>query len=220
VQTEAIAPTNWNATWEQHYEPVRIPPLVQVLADFHEPEPGYRFTVRLHPRMAFGTGHHATTRLVLEALARLEAERPLTGLTVLDYGCGTGLLGLVAAAMGAVQVELIDIDPVATENTALNLGLNADLLGEAEMRVSTAVLDDLPPGAQYDIVLANINRFVHEESLTRYSTLLNPGGTLLLSGVLPTDEAIIRPAFEATGWLLAPTEQQEGWLCIRASRAS
>jgi ribosomal protein L11 methyltransferase len=208
---------NWNSKWEEHYEPVQINPHVQILADFHEPQPGYRFTVRLHPRMAFGTGHHSTTRLVLQQMFLLEHTRPYTNLNVLDYGCGTGILGLMAAAMGATKITLIDFDPVATENAALNLGLNNDLLGEAELDIATAELDDLPANSRFDLVLANINRFVHLESLERYNMLLAPNGLLVLGGLLASDEPLIREAFTQAGWQLSATATFEGWLCIQAT---
>lgn len=181
--TELMPRQNWNEDWEKAYPPVQVPPLCQVLADFHDPEPGYEYTIRIQPQMSFGTGHHETTRLMMQQAARV----PLTGARVLDMGCGTGILGILSAKMGAREVVAIDNDPWCVENTAENLRRND--LHNFDVRLGDATI--LPGTGSFDFIFANINLVILQADMEAYVAQLAPGGHLAISGFFAEDAELL-----------------------------
>jgi len=168
---------NWNAVWEKSFQPIAIGRDCLVRAPFHKGT-GAAFEIVIEPKMSFGTGHHETTRLMLEWLLELE----VSGRAVLDMGCGTGVLGILAAMRGAGSVEAIDNDPWCYANARENAARNGqDFI---QIREGDAGLLE---NRQYDIILANINRNILLEDLPRYAGSLNRGGILLLSGFYLAD---------------------------------
>ncbi len=169
-----IAERNWNQEWEKHYEPVfdRESGLY-IRAPFHKPNPDAKFEVVIEPGMAFGTGHHITTLTI----AKLLLEIPCENKKVLDVGCGSGILGIIAAKRGAKQVVGIDIDENALHNAQHNANLN---------NVSVELYNDWMPikGKLFDIVVANIELNTLIEFMPRFRDHLKEEGILILSGII------------------------------------
>jgi ribosomal protein L11 methyltransferase len=168
-----IPQKNWNEEWEKNFEPITIADKVYVRATFHDPHPEFPFEIVIDPKMAFGTGHHQTTAMMLQMML----EDDFAGKKVLDMGCGTGILAIMAEKLGAAEVTAIDYDQVccdsALENSALNHSKNIGVLYGSREAI---------PDEQFDMVLANINRNILLDQIERYSEVLKPGGKLFLSG--------------------------------------
>jgi ribosomal protein L11 methyltransferase len=177
----SVEQQNWNAVWESQYEPVRIDDFCLIRAPFHPKESGYTHVLTIEPKMSFGTGHHATTTLMVKALRHL----PVVGQKVMDMGCGTGILGILAARLGAAKVSGIDIDAWAVENSAENCERN-----HVSMELFQGTVAKMK--GTFDIILANINRNIIIDDLPAYAAALEVGGKLVCSGFYETDVDIIR----------------------------
>ncbi|MEI6409328.1 MAG: 50S ribosomal protein L11 methyltransferase [Bacteroidota bacterium] len=197
---------NWNELWESNFNPVIVDEFCAVRADFHAPNPNVRFDLVINPKMAFGTGHHETTYMCLAALEHL----PLAGAHVLDYGCGTGILAILASKLGASELEAVDIELESYHNTIENCEVNH--VKNVVARCGT--LSDVQ-GSHFDGILANINRNVILDSLTNLYAKLKPGAWLLCSGILIQDENVITEAAEKEGLTKLNVQQRGNWLCIR-----
>jgi len=174
-----IPQKNWNEVWESNFEPIAIKDKIFVRATFHAPKPEFEYEIVIDPKMAFGTGHHQTTSMMLE----LMLENDFAGKKVLDMGCGTGILAIMASKLGASEVMAIDYDPVCYDSTIENAQLNhidniKTLCGSKE-----TIPNDL-----YDTILANINRNILLDQLQRYSEVLKPDGEIYLSGFYETPD--------------------------------
>lgn len=182
---ETLVPRNWNAEWEAGYEAIRIGNFCQILASHHDEVPGITHTLWVDPQMSFGTGHHETTRLMIRQMEQIDFK----GKQVLDMGCGTGILGILAMQLGADSVTGIDIDPWSVENARQNAARNGVEL--------SLILGDAGaiPAQSFDLILANINRHILLADVSAYVAHLRAGGILLISGILEQDEALIRAAF-------------------------
>ncbi len=173
---------NWNEEWESNFKPVVIGKEIYVRAEYHLADPSFKYELVIQPRMAFGTGHHATTSMMMDAMLKIDFKNR----TVLDMGCGTAILAILAEKLGAVTLTGIDNDPNAVENAVLNCSINGAkniivLLGDATTSGNET----------FDIILANINRNIILEDLPLYKKNLNPGGILMLSGFYLADLEII-----------------------------
>ncbi len=184
-ETALIPATNWNAEWEANFQPVHIGAFCQIIPSFMEPAPGFVHTLVIEPKMAFGTGHHETTRLMVQQLESLSP----AGKVVLDMGCGTGILGIMAAKMGASRCVGIDIDLWSIENSGENCHLNGVENMEIRQGDAAAIPDE-----DFDLILANINRNVLLQDLSVYAGRLRPGGMLAISGFYLADEAALLEA--------------------------
>lgn len=207
----AIEPKNWNALWEQNFTPVDVDGRILIRAPFHDARPGYEMEVIVTPRMAFGSGHHATTCLVAAALCNLS----LKGQRGLDMGCGTGVLAIVAVKRGAAAVDAVDIDPWSEANCRENAATN----GLAEQ--ITPILGDVSriAGRQYDFIAANINRNILTRDMPAYAQALAPDGELLLSGFLEEDIPIILSKAQACGLQVVEERLREGWAMVHVKKA-
>ena len=201
---------NWNEIWESNFPPVVVEDFCAVRADFHAPIPGVQHELVINPKMAFGTGHHETTWMCLRALRDL----PCPGARLLDYGCGTGVLAILAARLGAANVEAVDIEEESYRNTLENSAIN----GVSEQITARRGTLDAVQGRDFDGIMANINRNVILDSLPRLAELLRPGGWLLVSGILQQDGAVVTEAAAEAGFVLQSKAQRGNWLCIRFSR--
>jgi ribosomal protein L11 methyltransferase len=200
---------NWNEDWERSFQPVEVGRDVRIRADHHPTVPGFRHEIIITPRMAFGTGHHATTRMMVRAMLGLD----LAGRTVCDLGCGTAVLAILAERLGASRVRAIDIDEQAVINARENVGRN----GCHIVTVDKGVASDLEDGA-YDCILANIERNTLIDAMPRMAAALRPGGVLLLSGFILGDRASMAACAGANG--LSIVEQlDEGEWCLLGCRA-
>ena len=174
-----IPQKNWNEVWESNFEPIIIKDKIYVRATFHAPRPEFAYEIVIDPKMAFGTGHHQTTSMMLEMLL----ENDMTGKKVLDMGCGTGILAIMASKSGALAVTAIDYDPVCFDSTIENSQLNK-IFNVQTLNGSKEVI----PDELFDVILANINRNILLDQLKRYSEVLKPDGELYMSGFYETPD--------------------------------
>jgi len=188
-QASEVEEENWNAQWESDYPEVEVGSVVRVSAPFHNRlgSDGFAHQITIQPRMAFGTGHHETTRGLLADMAAVE----WTGKTVLDMGCGSGVLGIYAAMRGALDVVFVDIDPWSVRNTEENLGLNGLTSRGLEVREGGANALIEADAARFDVVIANINRNILMEDMAAYAATMKPECTLMLSGFMQPDVAAL-----------------------------
>ncbi len=197
---------NWNEIWESNFDPVIVGDFCAVRADFHPQQQGVRYELVINPKMAFGTGHHETTWLCMAAMERL----PVAGARLLDFGCGTGILAILAARLGATQVEAVDIEEESYRNTLENSALN----GVGDRVIARCGTLDAVQGRNFNGVLANINRHVILPALPVLIGMIRPGGWLLVSGILRDDESIVVSAAQTAGFTLQRVEARGNWLCI------
>ncbi len=204
---------DWNAEWEKHYfQPIVVGNECVIHSSFHTDVPKAKYDIVIDPKMAFGTGHHATTSLIIEQLLRL----PLEGKAVIDMGTGTGILALLAAMRGASPVTGIEIDPFAQENAVENVKLN----GHSEIRVILGDASALSQCSPADVFIANINRNIITADLASYSQALTPGGTMLLSGFYEHDIPVVIAEAEPLGLREAGhTVKGDNWICLRLTKA-
>jgi len=197
---------NWNKAWEDSFEPIVVDGTVTVKAKFNTDVPRTRYNIWIDPQMAFGTGYHHTTYMMMQRLLAL----PVRGSYVVDMGCGTAILAILAAKMGARKVFAVDIDAVAANSAWGNCRWN-----KVGTRVETACGDaSLLQMGTYDILLANIHRNIILEDLPTYVRSLRRGGHLLVSGFYEADSPAIISAAEALGLSLAGSSARETWACL------
>jgi ribosomal protein L11 methyltransferase len=204
-QVNTIAEQNWNQLWESNFEPITVDDFVGVRASFHAPFSNIKHEIIITPKMSFGTGHHATTWMMMKAMQSID----FSGKTVFDFGTGTGILAILAEKLGASEVLAVDYDDWCIQNATENLETN-DCRKIILMKGDTANV--MQP---FDIILANINRNIIEDNLTFLVQNLRPGGTLLLSGLLTADEQPILAQAEALKLNHISTFNRSGWIAIR-----
>lgn len=203
VQIEA---QNWNALWESNFEPVDVDGRAMIRAPFHPARPDCDFEIVIMPKMSFGTGHHATTHMMVAML--LDAD--VAGRRGLDMGCGTGVLAIAAVKRGAAAVDAVDIDDFAYENCCENIRTN----GVAE-RISPMLGDaSAIEGRHYDFILANINRNILLHDMDAYLRALNDGGEIFMSGFLDADIDAMREAAHERGLADGRTVHRDGWAAL------
>lgn len=200
-----IEDQNWNEVWEQSFEPINVNDKCMVRAPFHEVVKNIKHDIIIEPKMSFGTGHHETTFLMIQELLEMELDRK----TVLDMGCGTGVLAILAEQKKASNILAVDIDDWAYENTLDNLIKN-----------NCSKIEVLKGGAEciqdkkFDIVIANINRNILLQDLKNYSTTLNANGHLLLSGFFSSDAAILLEEANKYGLSLKSQNSKNDWTLL------
>ena len=200
---------DWNAEWESNYEPVLIDGRCHIRAPFHPQLSDVEYDVLIEPKMSFGTAHHETTAQMISYLL----EEPCSGKAVLDMGAGTGVLAILAHLRGAAPVTAIDIDEWAYRNMQENVRLNGAESIRCLMGDAGAITDE-----RYDLILANINRNVLLEDIPVYTTHLNHGGTLLLSGFYDWEDLeLIRKKADQNGLVYNSYRQQNQWVAVRFS---
>ena len=194
--------TNWNQVWESNFQALTIKDQLYIYADFHEKK-DYPFQIKIHPKMAFGTGHHETTFQMAEVMLDVD----FAGKTVLDMGCGTGILAILAHLKNASEVTAIDNDPIAAdsckENALLNNMNNADIFcGDASnLR-----------GLHFDIILANINRNILLNDMQAYANSLNDSGTIMFSGFYTEDLEMIKKSAESNQMFYVTHQSKNNWV--------
>lgn len=204
-EMERIAQTNWNEEWEKNFDPILVGDTVCIRAPFHE-KPECSYDIIIEPKMSFGTGHHETTHMMVQHLIEMQVEDK----TVLDMGCGTGVLAIFAAMKGARSVDAIDIDNWCYQNSIENISRNS-CTNIAVYEGDAALLT----GKKYDVIIANINRNILLEDMAVYNTCLNPGGILLLSGFYKSDIDLIHA--KATELNLSHTHalERNNWVALK-----
>jgi ribosomal protein L11 methyltransferase len=202
--SEVVA-TNWNANWESNFEPVTIGSFLHIRAAFHVPAGNTQYELVITPKMSFGTGHHATTQLMVTEMAKLDWPQK----RVFDFGTGTGVLSILAEKMGAKEVLAIDNDLWSIANAHENSRAN-------HCNKIQLIQSDRPPANErFDIILANINAYILKEQLPTLATLLAPGGQLLLSGLLEEDQEAIELICTERTLQLRSVERLSGWIMLR-----
>lgn len=203
-----IKDQNWNQEWEKNFNPIAVENHCFVRAPFHAPRPEYKMEIIIEPKMAFGTGHHVTTWLMLNELFSLD----LKNKTVLDMGCGTGILAIAAEKLGAKKVVAIDNDGWAYENTIENTSTNGcskiePVLGDATTLQTTFT-------THFDIILANINLNILVADMSVYISRLSKGGLLIMSGILDTDIDTITSTAQQHGLTVLNHKKRNKWALV------
>ena len=211
ASAELVEGRDWNAEWERNYfRPIVVGERCVVHSSFHTDVPKAEYDIVIDPKMAFGTGHHATTSLILTRLLDMD----LQGRSFIDVGTGTGILAILAAMRGAVPVAGIEIDRFAWENACDNVRLN----GHPEIAVLCGDASLLQALAPADVVVANINRNVILGDIRAYAAAMRPGATLLLSGFYEADCAMVEEAAVAAGLTAAGRTVRDNWACVELHR--
>ncbi len=174
VFQDRIEKKNWNEEWEKSYEPIVVEGKCLIRADFHKIDKRYLFELVITPKMSFGTGHHQTTYLMIKNQMDMDHR----GKRIMDAGCGTAILSIMASKLGAKEVEAFDIDEWSVSNGRENIEVNQC----NNIRHQQGKLSELDLPGSFDIILANINKNVLLEEMNLYADYLNPSGLLLLSG--------------------------------------
>ena len=203
VVTEVPA-QNWNALWESNFEPVIVDDFCCIRAHFHAKNTEVPYEVVITPKMSFGTGHHATTWLMVQQMRNMQFQ----GKTVADFGTGTGILAILAEKLGSQHVWAIDNDDFSIENAAENLERNHCEFVKLEKS------DVFSPTDKFDIILANINKNVIIDNLGGLIFGLATGGKLLLSGLLKEDENDVMMALQGSGLSRVHTVDRNNWIAI------
>lgn len=203
---------NWNAVWESQFTPIVVDGKCTIKASFHEGLKKTRFNITIDPKMAFGTGHHQTTYMMCRAL--LQNEEAVKGKVVMDMGCGTAILAILAAKMKASQVYGIDIDAVAAISAYDNARLN-----RVGTRIETYCGDaSLLQRNTYDVFLANINRNILLQDIPTYAACIRKGGLLFVSGFYLEDMPMIVGMATSVGLNYVSHDTVDNWCCIKFSK--
>jgi ribosomal protein L11 methyltransferase len=203
-----IEETNWNEVWESNFDPVIVDDFVAIRAEFHQPLKGVEHEIIVTPKMSFGTGHHATTFMMIQQMKQID----FSNKTVFDFGTGTGVLAILAEKLGAKKIVAIDNDDWSIENAGENIRRNNCSLIELK-KADNANVD-----SSFDIILANINKNIILDNFSMLVKQLAPGGIMLLSGLLPEDEDDIFRRNNEYSLQLIQTTVRANWLCIKYSR--
>lgn len=204
-QKTEIDQVNWNAEWEKNFNPILVDNTCAVRATFHEPF-NVPYEIVIEPKMSFGTGHHETTHMMIQYLL----EEEYKGKEVLDMGCGTAILAILAEMRGAAAVDAIDIDPWCVENSKENVSRNkcnliTTILGGAEVI----------PDTQYDTIIANINRNILLSDMEIYVSRMLFGGDIFLSGFYKEDLPIIRACCNKLGGIFVSNKERNNWVAAK-----
>ncbi len=202
---EKLEEKNWNEEWEKNFQPVRVNTFCGVRAYFHEPQEGVLHEVIITPKMSFGTGHHATTHMMIEAMQQVDFGHR----SVLDFGTGTGVLAILAEKLGAAEITAIDNDTWCIANALENVAENQ------AKKVSVKKMDSLDSVDRFDIILANINKNVILKELPTMTQHLAEAGVILVSGVLQEDYGDIEEAASGHQFLITRKLTRANWICLQ-----
>ena len=198
-----ISDINWNEEWEKNFDPIEVSDKCIVRATFHKVDKKYEYDLLIDPKMSFGTGHHATTHLVLKHMFDFNFQ----GAHVVDMGTGTGVLAVLAIKLGAEHALAIDNNPWAFDNAGDNIKLN-DCEGKITVEIGES---ELIEGKTFDYILANINRNVILADLPQYEKALNKKGVLLVSGIMTHDVEHVLNKAKEVGLILESLEEKDNW---------
>jgi ribosomal protein L11 methyltransferase len=209
-QINEVEEQNWNEEWEKNFfEPIVIADECVIHSTFHTNVPAARYDIIIDPKMSFGTGHHETTGLMIGEILNMD----IVGKKVLDMGCGTAVLAILASKRGAQNVLAIDIDDWCTENSLENIALN-----NAKNIIVETGDASLLTGKQFDIILANINRNILLNDIKIYSQCLIKGGKLYMSGFYKEDIPVIEEELNRNNLLLKKFEEKNNWVVVESEK--
>lgn len=203
-RTSELEDKNWNEQWESDFKSVEVRHYCRVRAPFHDPDDTFQYDIIIHPGMAFGTGHHETTWQMIDQISKIN----LPGKRVLDAGCGTSVLAILAAKEGAAHIDAFDYDIHSVESSNLNKGLN----DVNHINVYQSDVTDFK-GENYDLILANINRNVILSSMSSFYKKMAYNGMIIVSGYLEVDVDLILESAESAGLHLMTSHQRGDWMC-------
>lgn len=203
-QLNTLQQQNWNAVWESNFQPVIVDDFCAVRAHFHEPIQGVKHEILITPKMSFGTGHHATTYMMMQQMRNID----FAGKAVFDFGTGTGVLAILAEKLGAASVYAIDNDEWSIENAAENITKNHC------HRIEVQLSSNIPTDGIYDVILANINRNVILQYFSYLKTAVKEKGLILFSGLLETDKEIIVETAQSHGLQLINHCERTKWISL------
>lgn len=201
--TKTIEEKNWNEEWESNFQPVIVDDFCAIRAEFHEPIKDVEHEIIITPKMSFGTGHHATTYMMIEQMKDIDFNNK----TVFDFGTGTGILSILAEKLGASQIQAIDVDDWSIVNAKENFEKNDCT------KISVSLSSQIPDKS-FDIILANINRNVILNYLSQLSNTLNQNCFLLLSGLLTPDEKNIVEASNKENLHFVKRKERNNWISL------
>lgn len=207
---KVIQDENWNAEWEKNFDPIFVGDSCVIRAPFHTIDKTVDFDLIIEPQMSFGTGHHQTTYLMTSHLLNMD----LADKTVLDMGCGTGVLAILAIQRKAKDAVAIDIDDWAYENTKANILLN----NTQNIEVLKGGAELLHENTKFDVIIANINRNILLADFDKYDNVLKSGGKLLMSGFYSTDIEVMDKAANQFKLTRTDTLDKEGWAMLEYSK--
>ena len=206
-----IKAQDWNEEWEKNYfQPVRISNECIIRAPFHQEEPECRFEIIINPKMAFGTGNHETTHLMVSSILTLDLEQK----EVLDMGCGTGVLAILSAKKGANRVVAIDNDEWAYNNAIENCQLN----NTPHIQVVLGDATQIVQAGMFDFIFANINRNILLQDISGYCRALKSQGELYMSGFYKEDIPVIETQCNQHGLVLLSFTEQNNWVLVKTKK--
>lgn len=198
---------NWNEEWEKNFfQPIIIGNECAIHSTFHKDIPKVKYDIIINPQMAFGTGHHETTSLILAELLKTE----LKNKSVLDMGCGTSILAILAHKRGATPITAVDIDTWCVDNSIDNCQLN----NTADILVELGDANILKGKGPFDLIIANINRNILLQDMDKYVDVLASKGTLLMSGFYTEDIPLLQKKGEELGLVFDTTNNKNNWACL------
>ncbi len=204
---DRIEKQNWNEEWEKNYEPIIVDDRCLIRADFHKIEKKYPYEIIITPKMSFGTGHHQTTYLMIKNQLDIDHKNK----RVMDAGCGTSILSVMAVKLGAREVEAFDIDEWSVSNGKENIEVNGC---NNIVHQQLGKLSDFTFEGKFDIILANINKNVLLDEMELYKNLLQPNGLLLLSGFYTSDITDLLREANPLGLQEVRRDEKEAWAAL------
>jgi ribosomal protein L11 methyltransferase len=201
-----IPKKNWNEEWEKNYEPIDVEGRCLIRAHFHQPKKSYPYEIIITPKMSFGTGHHQTTYLMIKNQMVIDHKNK----RVMDAGCGTAILSVMASKLGASAVEAFDID----EWSVVNGEENKELNGTSNIRIQQGKISEVGLTGKFDIILANINKNVLLAEIKTYAGFLAPNGKLLVSGFYTHDIEDLKAEARKFNLEEVSRDERETWACL------
>jgi ribosomal protein L11 methyltransferase len=204
---QKIEKRNWNEEWEKNYEPIDVDGKCLIRAHFHKPAKVYPLEIIITPKMSFGTGHHQTTYLMIKNQMNIDHKNK----RVMDAGCGTAILSVMASKLGASEVEAFDIDEWSTVNGEENKELN----NTQNIRIQQGKISEVELSGKFDLILANINKNVLLAEIATYATFLAANGKLLLSGFYTHDIDDLKTEAAQYNLQEVSRDERETWACLQ-----